>query len=287
MSQQMFLSSINQIADAISGNGSNIISSSVLAFELSFVSRGLTNRGNTCFIASILQCLNSFKSILNELHHHRNNFRSVYLLDEFQLVDSYVNLVYQGFNSNCTLTESQFEKLQISFFEHLNSNDCFVCLTDGQQHDAQEFLSIFMNYIDECMAKVCLAARGVQECENVFGVYEEILKTGTVMSKSFSLETSQILECSVNPSHLKRMVEFHNHLQVCVNEWTDSLTACLRNYFEIELVHAVDCNQCQAKRIFRKDHWINRLGDNLIIMLKRFEVSLRIRICFAQVYQVF
>ncbi|RNA02140.1 hypothetical protein BpHYR1_008367 [Brachionus plicatilis] len=119
MSNQLNCAKVNKLNQLLRSNFGH--SNFVYNGASYFVGRPIPNMVNTCFVGSVLQCLNSFDKILKRLVEHKFNHQIVYDQNEYQLMDSYVNLVYNGLNQRVKIGQRELRRLFHEFFDKFSN----------------------------------------------------------------------------------------------------------------------------------------------------------------------
>ena len=248
----------------------------VLPSNLSFVSRGIKNRGNTCYIAASLQCLNLFDEQIRYLIEQSFQFDYLYAEEDFKLLNSYVDMENKGFNSLNTSNE-YFDGLYSKFIDTMFEDSTLGGMfTFGEQSDAHEFLLLFMNQIDDYLIDIEMAKRGFKSSE--FEIFEQIYQDYgelyRLFKNCFRFEIDQMLTCQLNGNHVKTNKQQSNHFSLDIYDDTETLDDLFAKYFEQEILEKVNCEECGKKQNFSSSCHLSKLPENCMILLKRFKVIL-------------
>jgi len=104
---------------------------------------GLTNLGNTCFMNSIIQCLNSIRSFvkifLSDIYKKDINTDKI----EHNLVEQWALLSKGLYDKNCVITPLSFHKC----IHLLSTHKGLLQFTGYEENDSQEFLQFFLENI--------------------------------------------------------------------------------------------------------------------------------------------
>lgn len=238
----------------------------------SYVKVGLPNMGSTCYLASIFQCLNAFSSPLKYLVNHRSDLENIYIsYAEYQLLNSYLKLVYVGFNTVETNRNILFSNVVNEFFRLYSSSKRFNSLFPmNTQHDAHEFLINYISYIDECIVEMEIAKRGISRDEDFNRIYREYEERYSFGYNNFGFEFEIYDFCTNDDSH-----QFERHEKGIIFtleiDGSQTINECLHKSFN-ELVF-FDCAQCRIKNAkFSRNRFFRHLQDNFIVQLSRFKV---------------
>ena len=110
---------------------------------------GLNNLGNTCFMNSIIQCLNHViplsKYFLENKYLNTVNRDS----DSFKIVMEWNKVIRGLWNSNSIVTPHEFQKS----VQELAFKKGLIDFTGFGQNDSQEFLQFFIESMHNCMSK--------------------------------------------------------------------------------------------------------------------------------------
>ena len=251
----------------------------VLPPNLSFVSRGIKNHGNTCYIAASLQCLNLFDEQIRYLIEQSFQFDYLFSEEDFKLLNKYVDMENKGFNSLNTSNEyfyGLFSKFIDTMFEESDLGGIF---TIGEQSDAHEFLLLFMNQIDDFLVDIELAKRGFKTSE--FEIFEEIYQDFgeryRLFKNCFGFKIEQMLTCLHNCNHVKRNEQKYNHFSLDIYDDTETLDDLFAKFFENEQLEKVNCDDCGKKQDFSLSCHLSKLPENCMILLKRFKVLFKLQ----------
>lgn len=238
----------------------------------SFVKVGLPNKGSTCYLASIFQCLNAFTGSLKYLVNHRSELENVYIsCPEYHLLAHYVKLVYIGFNTVVTNRNISFSNVVNEFFRMYSASKMFKTMFPIQNdHDAHEFLINFLSYIDECLIEMEIAKRGIRRDEDFKTIYTEYENKFSFSRNNFGYEILVSDFCMNNASHEKSRTETGSIYTLEI-EGSKSIEECFEKSFNGFV--DIDCSECDKhNQKFNRVKFFESLKDNLIIHLSRFKV---------------
>ncbi|RMZ99252.1 hypothetical protein BpHYR1_024257, partial [Brachionus plicatilis] len=216
MSNQLNCAKVNKLNQLLRSNVGQ--SNFVYNGSSYFVGRPIPNMVMTCFVGSVLQCLNSFDKILRRLVEHKFNHQIVYDENEYQLMDSYVNLVYNGLNQRVKIGQRELKRLFHEFFDKLYDSELNQHFIRFQQNDCNEFLTQLFAYIDKCAIEIEIGKRGfranIDQAIQLEGLYENYKFTHNLMSQDFLFRTIQQMTCSKNTIHVKNLESTNLCLQL-------------------------------------------------------------------------
>ncbi|RNA17245.1 ubiquitin carboxyl-terminal hydrolase 8 isoform X1, partial [Brachionus plicatilis] len=215
----------------------------------------------------------SFDRVLRQLVEHKFRNQSVYAQKDYQLAESYANLVYLGLNQAKKSKKNEFIQLVHSFFDKLYESELNIYFEQFEQGDAHEFLIQFVEYIDKCVVEIEIAKRGLRPNEDLKSVFEQYKEAHNLMSNSFMFKTLQKMTCSRNVFHQKQIQASQFCLQVPINANCRKIEDCVELCFQNELINNTNCSQCNSNQKFNCQSKIQTTNENLIIMIKRFKID--------------
>jgi len=233
---------------------------------------GLQNLGNTCFMNSILQCLNNTQPLLKYLfsENFTENISSnksgalTLALKEVMKNLWYKNAVYSPVKFLRTLQMLSLEKNRFEF-------------SGLGQNDSQEFLQFILEILQESLSKeIYIEIEGEPEDE-----YDEFaIKAYNSYKKFFEKDYSEIIEIfygqyftqieTATKDKYEKSYSFEpfNMLSIEIPTNSKNLYECLDNFSSIETVIEDDTRKIIKKVLF----WT--LPNVLIIFLKRYNNNL-------------
>ncbi|RNA02141.1 ATP-dependent DNA helicase PIF1 [Brachionus plicatilis] len=275
MSNQLNCAKVNEMNQFLRSNVGH--SNFVYNGASYFVGRPIPNMVNTCFVGSVLQCLNSFDKILRRLVEHKFNHQIVYDQNEYQLMDSYVNLVYNGLNQRVKNGQRESKRLFHEFFDKLYESELNQHFIQFQQNDCNEFLTQFFAYIDKCAIEIEIGKRGlranIDSAIQLESLYETYKFTHNLISQDFLFRTTQQMICSKNSLHVKNLESTNLCLQLPLDSSCKTLDDCLQIFSRNERIEGANCNQCNLNQTFNSKTLISSTNNCLIIVLLRFTID--------------
>lgn len=241
---------------------------------------GIQNKGNTCYIASTLQCLNVLTPFLKYLIENFVEHEIFYKYGKrHSLFKAYIEWLYKGLNrKKRPLTQEQSDRLRDQFFIELNNenNHLKEFKSPGQQQDADEFLIKFLDYIDNCLNEVRFIRNAKIDQSKPLDIQYDEYQSNTddhsVSGMFFGFNIQERFKCLQNVSH-SEMCRLENRKETRLNleiEGLKTLEESLRSFCNSNLVKY--CRQCDKDVEFSNIRYIDQLSDYLIIGLKRFKV---------------
>jgi ubiquitin C-terminal hydrolase len=256
----------------------------------SFVDKGLPNQGNTCYLASILQCLNGLSSFARHLVDHRFSFECIYsfrsFFGQYRLFDEFVKLMYNGFNSIQTNPYLTFDRCVGNFFAAYNEDVVGKRFRMGIQHDASEFFLEFLSYLDMCFAEIKLGQRGLANDEDLNRLYAEFESLYGIGNCFFKIRCKNEKTCLLNQTHVSSTIDVQKIICLPVaklypnssssNRLSIQNLTSIEECFEEELNTIISCN-CIQCNIYESRFDVSKryieLSQYLIISFSRFQVN--------------
>jgi len=249
---------------------------------------GLRNLGNTCYMNSILQCLNA-TSLLTRFFRDgrfRNDINTDNTLGtKGRLANEYYKFLYTVWNEHQPVISPTNIKDVVS-----NFNTEFK---GTEQHDSQEFLSCILDGLHEDLNVA--RRKSKPEIESIRKRHDQetrkeeredlpldVLQDNawkryldfnySIIVTTFQgqyMSTLKCLECKKSSSTFNSLM----YLSVPIPENATSLYNCLDKYIEIEYLRGNDawsCPRCKKKVNASKQLILSRLPRVMLIHLKRF-----------------
>lgn len=235
---------------------------------------GLSNLGNTCFMNSIIQCINSNISLAKYTIHDKWKLDINREKVEHNLVEQWVLLSKALWKQNCVVTPTSFHRC-VQILALKNNYPQFLGLG---QNDSQEFLQFFLEQIHNGISKeVVMNINGKPEND----LDKMAIDALTTWKRFFNSDYSFIIDqyygqlCSAistpdDPDFKSNTYDPFStvSLEIPENEGKVSLEDCLIHYTsssEIEYGQETDSKQYHRTIKF----WST--PKNLIIFFKRFD----------------
>ena len=238
---------------------------------------GLTNLGNTCFMNSIIQCLNSnrnfVKIFLSDIYKEDINTDKV----EHNLVEQWAILSKGLYNKNCVITPSSLHKcIQI-----LSAHKGLAQFSGYQQNDSQEFLQFFLESIHIGMSKeVIMSINGSPQNEidnkaiKAFHSWKHYFKND--YSKIIELFYGQFISTITTNNDEKfnsETFEPFSNISLEIPEENDEnidIYDCFDNFTKNEILEEFKQN-CDDTNRYKKKILFWQTPKILIIFFKRFD----------------
>ena len=239
---------------------------------------GLANLGNTCYINSAVQCLcntYSFSRFFRKAFSIQES-NSDDLLMHFQVL---VKVLWKG--------RGAFEPVE--FVEGVFRR--WPDFKPGTQQDAQEFLRLFLDYLDTTSI-VTETFRGKIEnqitcknCNTVHKLTEDFFDLPVCIPNKKELEhiescPEQLMDEADRSSYHKKSSSVFNSFKKMINkDWGKllSLYDCLESHFYPQELNEEGnlyyCSRCNGKHHSSQTYKIKDFPNTLIIVLKRFRYA--------------
>ncbi|XP_042413570.1 ubiquitin carboxyl-terminal hydrolase 25-like isoform X1 [Zingiber officinale] len=233
---------------------------------------GLKNLGNSCYLNSVLQCLTYTPPLAQFClsSRHSSLCKSVFANREkecpFCILERQIvrSLTLDG--ANITESPSKILKCLSLFAEHFRW---------GRQEDAHEFL----RYVIDACHNACLKLHKLNGCGGASGgvtngdsKVEGRSRPTTVMNEIFGGALLSQVKCLTCNGDSNKVDEI---LDICLDVFhNSSLKDALARFFQPEELdgnNKYSCSNCKKLSVAKKQMFIHRAPNVLVIQLKRFE----------------
>lgn len=199
--------------------------------------KGFINIGNSCYLNSALQMLIRIPELFTLIKASRNK-------------DKKINKLYNYFSE---YNNKDTNSMNPQYIKDIVGEKKTVFLGHSQE-DSAEFLIYFFEVLNTLL--------GEKEMNKIFGI-ETLVSIKCKLKKCLAI------------SQLKEMTPF---LILDIRSNSENLDDCYRTFKEKTKLQGDNkyfCEKCQALRLARKKMTINNWPNNLIIWLKRFQLTPR------------
>jgi uncharacterized UBP type Zn finger protein len=237
---------------------------------------GIQNLGNTCYINSVLQCLNGSPSFIEFIFSITEKYNSIVLCDEFKLIACYSEYVCNAISRENTVETTSFNAELINVIlqiisPHFNINPNSNAINYDQQ-DAHEFLVHFTAYLAEAFDQIMfIYMTDIRRPHPDIDQFDNMLLIKLVIKR----------KCKTCGTSVKHEVQ-EKCLNVEISSDSTSVADCLENYFAVETMsdplNLPNCAKCKKKTAAYRQVRIStpQLPKLLIIQLIRFSVIILI-----------
>jgi len=223
---------------------------------------GIHNFGNTCYLNSIIQTLNSSIIFLNEILNNEfklNGNKKNYIINEF------IKLFKGIWSENCIIVPQSI----------LNSLEENFEIIINDQNDADEFLQQILNKINEevCYNDLTININGTINTKKD-KIYYESLK---MWEKFFKKEYSFIIDIFYGQYYEEICCDICNHTIENYNPFmilelefnNNNLMECIKKHISIEILDDYKCEKCKNIKVKKKLNLL-KLPKILLITLKKY-----------------
>lgn len=234
---------------------------------------GLENKGNTCFMNAVLQCMSNSQYLtlyfLSDRFFEDRNLRKA----EVKLLREYSNLIKAIWGSNCTVDPAMF-KITLGEFK-----DCYMGFN---QHDANELYMRLMDMLHNgCSFQANIKATGevtskidVLQVESIKELASHFKKSYSYIVDCFAGQYFGITVCSNCGSSARKYDPFFN-MSLELSDDSKTLDDCLKHHICYETLKGDEkwyCEEkCKSKQIAHRRVTIWKTPVYLVLCLKRFK----------------
>ena len=272
---------------------------------------GIINRGSTCYINSVLQCLRFTSSILDKMfdtEEHELDIKYLELINDCSDDDIETNEDFKKYNIDVERIKNlnvyfHYKRLLIQLIKSSDvidtSNLIQSCKTHiiqmdknlGDdifmgQNDAQEFLVYLLDTIHESKGlptKLPLKYRSLEACGNsiekqiIYEAQQDMIrnysKSYSWVIEKFYYQKITITKCSMCTYFSKTINNEGNIMLKFTNSNNNyNLYDCLDDYFGKEILEHWRCDKCNNVKKNHIQHRMMNCPDTLIINFGRFEL---------------
>ena len=235
---------------------------------------GLSNLGNTCFMNSIIQCLNSnrefVKIFMSDYYKEDLNTDKI----DHNLVEQWALITKGLYKKNCVITPSSFHRcVQI-----LSLHKGIGQFSGFGQNDSQEFLQFFLETLHNGLSKeVIMTINGEPQNE----IDKKAIKALTCWKQFFKNDYSKIIEMfygqiiSViktddDPKFISETYDPFSNISLEIpNKENVNIYDCLDNFTKKEILEEFQQNKDDTKKYTKRIvFW--QSPESLVIFFKRF-----------------
>ncbi|XP_042465472.1 ubiquitin carboxyl-terminal hydrolase 25-like isoform X1 [Zingiber officinale] len=232
---------------------------------------GLKNLGNSCYLNSVLQCLIYTPPLAQFClsFRHSSLCKSVFANREecpFCILERQISRSLTLDGGNTTEAPSKILKCLSLFAEH------FRC---GRQEDAHEFLRYVIDACHNACIKIHKQSGGGGASGGVVNVdskVDERSVPSTVMKEIFGGALLSQVKCLACKGDSNKVDEI---MDICLDVFqSNSLKDALARFFQPEVLdgnNKYSCSNCKKLSVAKKQMFILRAPNVLVIQLKRFE----------------
>ena len=234
-------------------------------------STGIQNFGNTCYINSVIQCLNGSPAFVEFIYSITEKYNALVFCDEFELLTMYAqyvcNTIVRESNRDTDCFNHELINMILKIISpHFNTPES-EAINTGQQ-DAHEFLIHFFKYLSESF-------------DQIIFIYLSDSRRPTPdidqFEKMNSINLVTIRKCMSCRAKYEN-TEKQTCLTVEISSESVSIADCLDNFFDVETMsdplNLPNCSKCRKKAPAIRQVSISscNLPKLLVIQLIRFGV---------------
>lgn len=230
---------------------------------------GLANLGATCYINTAIQCLNHCPYVWDFLKTYKSPPDS--LFHEYQVI-------LNDMSENSVIPR-RFIKSIRQFVKGLEVH---------QQNDIHEFIMLFLDSLNRGIShSITITKDEIYKAGNYkdseleklrfrmdWEWYQQHGREYSPLVAMFHGQSITQIICG-DCQHVHHTYQSYNELELPINDHTDTLEDCLKQFFQSETLSEWTCDQCNKIAQSEKVNVLWRTPDVLMIAFKRFTGDLR------------